>query len=81
MHHLSFIVIGSVLFLVVLAVATAACLREVARKDGPASARVRKPEKPPKYERRVCGECGRMVSIRRDGEVHRRHKCRILSEA
>jgi hypothetical protein len=81
MPHLSIMVIGTVLFVVVLIVATAVCLREAAQKEAPLTARVRKPEKPPKYARRICGDCGRMVSIRKDGSVHRRHRCHMPQEA
>jgi hypothetical protein len=33
------------------------------------------PSKPPKYQPSACEFCHRRVVLRKDGEVHRRHRC------
>lgn len=84
MHHLSVLMISAAMFVIVLLVASVVCMVEAFKKDDDPppilSARVRVPVKV-KYQRAVCEDCGKPVSIRKDGRVHRRHKCHITEEA
>jgi hypothetical protein len=86
MHHLSLMAISVAMFVIVLIVASIVCMVEALRKDKSdgdvvLASYVRKVEKRKKYERVVCADCGRTVSLRKDGEVHGRHHCHIKEPA